>query len=154
MYLPQIKLLSLQIVRLPTSRSREAMGARPPLPPRFFFKIMQFSGNFKGKPPILSKCWAQGPSLGSKQHRAPLTKILDLCLLGSHVPAAAAFAEESFSMLMNVRKGLRIHMKRLVLRIPSLDGPTLRCLCYEQSENTKGIFKNENFSLFCQRHAL
>ncbi len=37
------------------------LGARPPLPPRFFFKIMQFSGNCKGKPPILSKFWAQPP---------------------------------------------------------------------------------------------
>ncbi len=29
-----------------------------------FFKIMQFSGNFKGKTPILSKFWAQGPPWG------------------------------------------------------------------------------------------
>ncbi len=37
---------------------------------------MQFSGNFKGKPPILSYFWAQGP-LGSKLLWGPLTKILD-----------------------------------------------------------------------------
>ena len=36
-----------------------------PLPPRFFFQIMQFSGNFKGKTPVLSKFWAQAP-LGVK----------------------------------------------------------------------------------------
>ncbi len=40
--------------------------------PQDFFKIMQFSGNFKGKPPILSKFWAQGPlPLGSKLHWPP-----------------------------------------------------------------------------------
>ena len=37
---------------------------------------MQFSGNFKGKTPILSKFWAQAPPLGSKL-LSPLTKILD-----------------------------------------------------------------------------
>ncbi len=41
-----------------------------PLPPRFFLKIMQCSGNFKGKTPILSKFWAQPPPLGSKLHWA------------------------------------------------------------------------------------
>ncbi len=38
---------------------------------------MQFSGNFKGKTPILSKFWAQAPPLRSKLRWAPLTKILD-----------------------------------------------------------------------------
>ena len=47
----------------------------PPIP--IFFKIMHFSGCFKGKTPILSKFWAQGPPLGSKRHWGPLTKILD-----------------------------------------------------------------------------
>ena len=38
----------------------------PPLPPRFFvFKMMQFSGNFKGKAPVLSKFWAQDPCQNS-----------------------------------------------------------------------------------------
>ncbi len=50
-------------------------GAAPPFP-QDFFQIMQFSCNFKGKTPIFSKFWAQGP-LGSKFHWAPLTKILD-----------------------------------------------------------------------------
>ena len=47
---------------------------------------MQFSGNFKGKPPILRKFWAQGPPppLGSKLHWAPLTKILDPRLLRTY----------------------------------------------------------------------
>ena len=44
--------------------------------PQDFFEIMQFAGNFKGNPPILSKFWAQGP-LAIKLGRAPLTKILD-----------------------------------------------------------------------------
>ncbi len=35
---------------------------------------MQFSGNFKGKPPVLSIFWAQGPSLGSKLYWAPWPK--------------------------------------------------------------------------------
>ncbi len=47
----------------------------PPFP-QDFFKIMQFSGNFKGKPPISSKFWAQGPP-GVKTPLDPLTKILD-----------------------------------------------------------------------------
>ncbi len=43
----------------------------PPLPPDFFFKIIQFSGNFNGKT-ILSNFWAQGPPpLGSKLRWAP-----------------------------------------------------------------------------------
>ncbi len=33
----------------------------PPCPQDFFSKIMQFSGNFKWKPPIMSKFWAQPP---------------------------------------------------------------------------------------------
>ena len=45
--------------------------------PQDFFKIMQFSGNFKEKSHILSKFWAQGPSLGVKSPLGPLTKILD-----------------------------------------------------------------------------
>ncbi len=45
-----------------------------------FFKIMQFSGNFRGKTPILSKFWPQGPPWGQKLCWAPLTKILDPCL--------------------------------------------------------------------------
>ncbi len=44
----------------PSSGSRGFWGHGPPLPPRLF-KIMQFSGNFKGKTPILSKVWAQAP---------------------------------------------------------------------------------------------
>ena len=53
------------------------MGVRPPLPQNFF-KIVQFSGNSKGKPPILSKFWAQGPPLGVKTPLgSPLIKILD-----------------------------------------------------------------------------
>ena len=61
------------------------LGAWPPLPPDFF-KIMQFSGNFKGKTPILSKLWAQGP-LGSKLWWALLTKILDPPLHTSKIEA-------------------------------------------------------------------
>ena len=34
-------------------------GAGPLCPKSFL--IVQFSGNFKGKPPILSKFWVQGP---------------------------------------------------------------------------------------------
>ena len=33
-------------------------GCPGPPCPQDFFKIMQFSGNFKGKTPILSKFWA------------------------------------------------------------------------------------------------
>ncbi len=36
---------------------------RPPFAPKIFFKIVHFSGNFKGKPPVLSKLWAQGSKL-------------------------------------------------------------------------------------------
>ncbi len=43
------------------------MSSQNPLAPKDLFKIKQFSGNFKGKPLILSKFWCQGP----------LTKILD-----------------------------------------------------------------------------
>ena len=60
------------------SRSRGALGARP-LCPQDFFKFMQFSGNFKGKPLILSKFWVH-----SKLHWPPLTKILDPRLFSPH----------------------------------------------------------------------
>ncbi len=50
-------------------------GPGPPCP-QDFFKIMQFSEDFKGKTPILSKFQALAP-LGSKLCWAPLTKILD-----------------------------------------------------------------------------
>ncbi len=51
-------------------------GSRgPPCP---FFKIMQFSGNFKGRTPILSTFWDQGPPIGVKTLLGPpMTKILD-----------------------------------------------------------------------------
>ncbi len=51
-------------------------GSRPPCP-QDFFKIMQFSGNFKGRPPILSTFWAQGPPR-VQTPLGHLTKILDL----------------------------------------------------------------------------
>ena len=61
-----------------SSRPRGPAGPGPSPYPQDFFKIMQFSGNFKGKTPILSKFWAQGPPpLGSKLRWAALTKILD-----------------------------------------------------------------------------
>ncbi len=58
-------------------------GPAPCLQIFFFFKIMQFSGNFKEKTPVLSKFWAL----------APLTKILDTPLatlveINSHVAFA------------------------------------------------------------------
>ena len=43
---------------------------------------MQFSGNFKGKPHILSKFWAQAPPWGHNSAGPPLTKILDPRLEG------------------------------------------------------------------------
>ena len=56
--------------------SREgALGAMSPLPPRF--KVMQFSGNCKGKTPYFEQILGSGPPLGSKFYWAPLTKILD-----------------------------------------------------------------------------
>ena len=54
--------------------------AQAPLAPKIFFKIIQFSGNFEGKSPILSRFWAQGPPPGVKTPLGPLTKILDLAL--------------------------------------------------------------------------
>ncbi len=45
----------------------------PPCPPIFVVQIMQFSGNFKGKTPILSKFWAQGPLWGQNS-AAPWSK--------------------------------------------------------------------------------
>ncbi len=54
-----------------SSRSRGALGARTPLASQDFFKIMQFSGNFKGKTLILGKFWAQGPPLGVKTPLGP-----------------------------------------------------------------------------------
>ena len=38
-------------------------GPGLPCPQEFFFLIMQFSGNFKGNAPILSKFWALGSTL-------------------------------------------------------------------------------------------
>ncbi len=61
--------------RTPRNFSSGSRGEGP-CPQDFFFKIMQFSGNFKGKTPILSKFWAHA----RKQLHCPLTKILDLRL--------------------------------------------------------------------------
>ena len=54
---------------------RGPWGLGPPCP-QDVFKIMQFSGNFKGKPPMLSKFCAQSP-LGSKNSAGPPLTILD-----------------------------------------------------------------------------
>ena len=56
--------------------SHSTRGFRAPLPSGFF-QILQFTGNFKGKPPILSKFWAQGPPGVKTLLGRPLTKILD-----------------------------------------------------------------------------
>ncbi len=77
-----------------SSGSRGALGDRAPL--QDFFKIMQFSGNFKGKTPILSKFWAQGPPLGSKLRWPPdqnpgsnvLQSSTELCLLNRGTASA------------------------------------------------------------------
>ena len=53
------------LTTVPSCRSRGPWGPGPPLPQEFFL-IMQFSGNFKGKTPILSKFWVQGPPIGVK----------------------------------------------------------------------------------------
>ncbi len=53
-------------------RIQGALRAGPPCP-QDFFKIMQFSDNFKGKIPILSKCWVQAP-LGVKTPLGPPDK--------------------------------------------------------------------------------
>ncbi len=47
-------------------------GAPLPPPQPFFFKIMQFSSNFKGNPTILSFFCSQGPPPWSKNYSAPL----------------------------------------------------------------------------------
>ncbi len=52
-------------------------GGPAPLTPKIFVKIMQFSGNFEGKPLFWAKCWAQSPPPGVKTWLGPLTKILD-----------------------------------------------------------------------------
>ncbi len=68
---------------------------RPLSPQDIFFKIMQFSGNFKEKrAPILSKFRAQPPPWGQKSTGPPLTKILDPPLESSPTPPppGAAFA--------------------------------------------------------------
>ncbi len=54
---------------IPSSGSRGALGAWPPLPPRFLQNDAVFR-QFLRKTPILSTCWAQA-SLGSKLHWAP-----------------------------------------------------------------------------------
>ncbi len=54
-----------------TGGSRGALGARPPLAPKFVFKIMQFSSDCKGKIPILSKLWDQGPPPGQNPGSGP-----------------------------------------------------------------------------------
>ena len=59
------------------------LGARSPCP-RFFFKIMQFSGNFEEKPPIFEKILGSGPSWGKNSAVPSVTKVLDpplVCLL-------------------------------------------------------------------------
>ncbi len=58
------------------SASQTKPQADPPCP-QDLFKIMQFPGNFKGKPLFSAHFGLEGPSLGSQLHWAsPLTKIL------------------------------------------------------------------------------
>ena len=64
------------VVSCPMSwRRREPLspqhGSRGPPCPQDFLKIMQFLGNFKGKPPILSTFWAQGPPWGQNSTGPP-----------------------------------------------------------------------------------
>ncbi len=60
-------------------------GSRGPLCPQDVFKIMQFSGNFLGKPPILSKFWAQGPPGGQNSTGPPSPKSwIRACSLSRH----------------------------------------------------------------------
>ena len=60
-----------------SSGSRGGSGSPGPPCSQEIFKIMQFSA-ILGESPILSKFWAQGPSLGSKLRWAPpMTRILD-----------------------------------------------------------------------------
>ncbi len=47
-----------------TRGSIEGPGGLGPLAPKICFDIMHFSGNFKGKPSILSNFWAHGPLQG------------------------------------------------------------------------------------------
>ncbi len=63
-------------LRQPQQQIHGGPGGPAPLAPKFFFKS-HFSGNFKGKNPILSKFWVQALPLGLKPRWAFLTKILD-----------------------------------------------------------------------------
>ena len=72
-----------------SGRSREALGAWPPLAPKIFF--MQFSGNFKGKPQILGS----GPPWGQNSAGPPLTKILHPRLVPHHERNALGVARAS-----------------------------------------------------------
>ncbi len=71
---------SIWLQHTKTECQQKRIQGAPPCPQDFFL-IMKFSGNFKGKTPILSIFWAQGPPLRSKLCWAPLTKILYLRLV-------------------------------------------------------------------------
>ena len=47
------------------------LGAGAPCPQELFFKIVQFSGYFKGKTLVLSKFWPQGPPWGQNSAESP-----------------------------------------------------------------------------------
>ena len=55
-------------------------GAPRPLPPRFYFEIMQISGNLR-ETPCFEKILGSGPPSAVKTPLGPLAKILDPRLL-------------------------------------------------------------------------
>ena len=72
-FTPGFNLEQEAMAAFPSEARTCTSGSRGPAPlvPKILFKIMQFSGNFKGKTPILSKFWAHGPSSGVKTSLGP-----------------------------------------------------------------------------------
>ena len=64
----------MQVLQVHLSRTQCYNRIQGALAPQDFFKIMQFSGNFKGKIHILSTFWAQGPLLGQNSTGPPWPK--------------------------------------------------------------------------------
>ncbi len=135
-------------------------GPGPPCP-QDFFKIMQFSSNFKGRPTILSKFWAQPPTPRGQNSAAPGKNPLSVWYFshglrvnpysaGHNVVAATASIPSKYQTIVTSRrerKGFHSRTKRFVnedgvnnIHFTPLKFLAFFCHIFEKQERVKSYF--------------